>query len=82
MHGISLDPDTEIVEEHYAVVYAPRAKRGRFPEECVKVMDSEAAALAAADISQNRYPARVIGPARSSEGLRLYYLVRWLQERT
>ncbi len=80
MRGISLDPDAGVVEEHYAVVYAPRRTRGRFAEECVTVVESEAAAIAAADAAGNRYPARVVGPARSSEGVRLFYLVRWLQE--
>ena len=79
MRGISLDPDAEIVEERYAVVYAPRRTRGRFAEECVQVFESAAAAIAAADASGDRYPARVVGPARSSEGVRLFYLVCWLQ---
>ncbi len=80
MRGISLDPDTGIVEERYAVVYAPRRKRGRFSEDCVQIVESEAEALAAANTSEDRYPARVVGPARSSEGFRLYYLVCWLQD--
>jgi len=80
MRGISLDPDTGIVEERYAVVYAPRRKRGRFSEDCVQIVESEAAALAAANTFEDRYPARVVGPARSSEGFRLYYLVCWLQD--
>ncbi len=80
MRGISLDPDTDIVSESYAVVYAPRRKRGRFAEDCVQIVESEAAALAAANIAEDRYPARVVGPARSSEGFRLYYLVCWLQD--
>ncbi len=65
-------------EEHFAVVYAPRRGRGRFAENCVQVMDSEAAARADAAPGDSRYAAVVMGPSRSSEGLRLYYLVRWL----
>lgn len=80
MKGIYLDPDSRVVEERLAVVYAPNRRRGRFPEDCVRVVDSETAALAGADPQQQRYAARVIGPSRSSEGLRLYYLVDWLAE--
>jgi hypothetical protein len=43
-------------------------------------MESEAAALEGANPGKNLYPARVIGPSRSSEGFRLYYLVCWLDE--
>ncbi len=80
MRGISIDPDTSIVEERYAIVYAPRRRRGRFPEECVQVVESEALARAGADVRGQRYAARVVGPARSSEGFRLFYLVCWLED--
>lgn len=80
MKGIYLDPDSDLVGEHFAVIYAPRRQRGRFPEECVEIKDSEAAALDEADPSNKRYAARVVGPARSSEGFRLYYLLAWLDE--
>jgi hypothetical protein len=73
-----IDPDSDIVEEHYAVVYAPRRNRNRFPEGAVEVVADAASAVAAADATRQRYPARVLGPSRSSEGLRLYYLVEWL----
>ena len=78
MKGIYIDTETRLVDECYALVYAPRRQRGRFPENCVQVVESEAAALAGADPTQRRYAARVLGPARSSEGLRLYYLIGWL----
>jgi hypothetical protein len=77
--GITLDPDSSVVEEHYAVVYAPRKSRNRFSEGAVEVAESRDAALAKAQPDQRRYAARVVGPSRSSEGLRLYYLVEWLQ---
>jgi hypothetical protein len=77
---IPLDPETHVVEECFAVVYAPRRQRDRFPESCVKTMDSEAAARAAADPAARRYPAIVVGPSRSSEGAMLYYLVQWLDD--
>jgi hypothetical protein len=80
MQGYHLDPEGGVAQEHYAVIYAPRRERGRFAEECVEVMASEAEALAAAEPAKKRFAAKVIGPARSSEGFRLYYLVCWLEE--
>lgn len=78
MKGIGLDPDGRVVDEHFAVVYAPRRQRGRFPEDCVEVVPTAEAAREAADPEARRYAARVLGPSRSSEGIRLYYLVKWL----
>lgn len=78
MKGIRFDPETTVVEERFAVVYAPRRQRERFPENVVRVVASEKDALAGADTKNKLYAAVVIGPSRSSEGLRLYYLVRWL----
>lgn len=80
MQGYHLDPEGGVAEERYAVIYAPRRERGRFPEQCVQVMASEADARAAAEPAKKRFAAKVIGPARSSEGFRLYYLVCWLDE--
>jgi hypothetical protein len=81
---IPLDPDSSVVEERFAVVYAPARDapraRDRFPDNCVAVMDSEAAARAAANPAGKRYAAIVVGPSRSSEGARLYYLVQWLDD--
>jgi hypothetical protein len=78
MPRIVFDSDTKVVEERFAVVFAPRRQRDRFPENCVQLVDSAEAALAGSDPKNKRYAARVIGPSRSSEGLRLYYLVHWL----
>ena len=80
MRGVYIDPESKVVDEHFAVVYAPRRGRDRFPENCVEIMQNEFAALAAADPAAKRYAARVMGPSRSSEGLRLYYLVAWLDD--
>jgi hypothetical protein len=70
------------VSEQFAVVYAPQRQRqrNRFPDNCVQLMSDAQAALAAADPLQHRYAARVFGPSRSSEGILLYYLIRWLHE--
>ncbi len=78
MVKISLDNETDLVDEHFAVVYAPRRSRDRFPENCVEIVETQAAARAGADPRRSRVAARVLGPSRSSEGLRLYYLVCWL----
>jgi hypothetical protein len=78
MKTIYLDAETRLTDEHFAVVYAPRKGRHRYPENCVELFNSEQAARGAADLDAKRYPARVVGPSRSSEGLRLYYLVSWL----
>lgn len=80
MQGYHLDPEGGVAEERYAVIYAPRRERGRFSEECVEVTASEAEARALADPARKRFAAKVIGPARSSEGFRLYYLVCWLED--
>ncbi|MGD8514923.1 MAG: hypothetical protein PVF52_04855 [Granulosicoccaceae bacterium] len=80
MSRITIDPQADVVEERFAVVYAPRRKRDRFPADCVQVMADQATAEAAAAPQDNRYAARVLGPSRSSEGYRLYYLVEWLGE--
>ena len=76
---VPLDPEAAVSDLRVAVVYAPNRTRKRFPASCVEVVDSPAAALAAADPSRNRYAARVIGPSKSSEGQFLYYLVEWLE---
>lgn len=80
MTRIGIDPEGKVVNECFALVYAPRRSRDRFSEGCVTVVESEAAALAGAKPEKNLYPARVVGPARSSEGFKLFYLVCWLGE--
>ncbi len=67
------------LENQYALVYAPKqGKRKRFPDNCVHVKADEASAKAEADSNKSLHPAIVCGPSRSSEGLMLYYLVKWL----
>ena len=78
MQEFPIDPDSTLVERHYALVYATGRRRSRFPENCVRIVESEAAALAGASPADKLLPALVYGPSRSSEGLRLYYLVAWL----
>lgn len=66
-----------VVQERFAVVYAPKKKK-RLSANCVDVVDSEEAARAAADPDKHRHAAIVAGPSTSSESQQLYYLVRWL----
>ena len=78
MNSTLFDPDVGLVHECCAVIYAPGRQRKRFPESCVEVKESEEGARAAADAAKKRVAAVVLGPARSSEGLRVFHLVRWL----
>jgi hypothetical protein len=72
------DNASQVSTEVYALVYAPRRQRNRFPANCVFVVESETAAYADADPTKSLYPAKVFGPSRSSEGVLLYYLIQWL----
>lgn len=78
VQGYHLDPDGKVTGECYAVVYAPKRTRDRVPEGNVRVVETEAAARATADPAKKLFPACVIGPARSSEGVSVYYIVCWL----
>lgn len=77
--GVYLDAEApHLVQARFAVVNVRRGSRKRFPESCVNLMADAATALAAADPAQNLHAAEVMGPSRSAEGFRMYYLVRWL----
>jgi hypothetical protein len=49
MARIGLDPEGKVVNEVFALIYAPGRSRDRFPENCVTVMESEAAVLEGSD---------------------------------
>jgi hypothetical protein len=73
------DVESKIVGTTAVVIYSPSGrKRTRFPEGVVEVFSSETEALAHADPDKSRHAAIASGPSRSSEGFRLFYLVRWL----
>ncbi len=72
------DPDSTLVQTCYAVIYTPSRRRKRFPENCVNPVASAEEAIALAADQTDHHPARVMGPSRSSEGFRLYYLLEWL----
>lgn len=70
--------DDEVALPRFALIYAPGRTRDRVPEQCVTVQGSESAARAAADLGKGLRAAEVLGPMRSSEGLRVYFVRRWL----
>jgi hypothetical protein len=78
MPHVIIDPESRSLAERFALIKSPSRRRARFPEGCVTVVDSEADALAGRDEARKLLPAVVYGPSSSSEGQRLYYLVRWL----
>lgn len=79
--GVYLDPEMpHLVRPQFALVNVRRGARKRFPESCVEVVADAATALRRAAPEQNLHAAEVVGPSRSSEGFRLYYLVRWLAD--
>jgi hypothetical protein len=73
------DSESPTVATGHVVIYAPRrGNRKRFPENCVTLYASESEACYAARPEQGYFAAVASGPSRSSEGFRLFYLVRWL----
>jgi len=78
--GYYLDPhpDANVASEHYAIVKMQRLKRDRCPETQVTLLESQAQAIAQSNIEEKRYPARVMGPARSSEGCNIFYILEIL----
>ena len=74
------DPYTKVSEEQFAVVYVPKRSRNRFPKGCVEIMSSKEDALEQSNADKKLYPARVLGPSKSSEGQYIYYLVEWLDD--
>lgn len=73
------DSEASVVTTGHVVIFAPgRRNRRRFPEGCVEPCESEALARAKARPDQGYFAAVASGPSRSSEGFRIYYLVRWL----
>jgi len=78
MKGITVDSDSSVVQHKYAVIYAPRRSRGRFAESCVFIMETELDAIDEENVEKHLYAAKVIGPSKSSEGQRIYYLEEWI----
>jgi len=81
MKGYYLDthPDANVSTEHYALVkiidLKKKRKRNRCPESNVKIVSDKEEAIRLSEPDSHWYGAKVIGPARSSEGLNLYYIL-------
>ena len=54
--NIFYDPGSQLVGEHFALIYAPQRKRKRFPENCVQIMASKEAACSGADAARKPVP--------------------------
>jgi hypothetical protein len=78
MPKILIDPESKSLDHRFAIIKTKRTDRARYPEGCVTIVADESGALVAANPARHLYPAIVYGPSSSSEGQRLYYLVRWL----
>ena len=78
--GLFTDMEAGVVGTSAVVIYSPSGKRNRkrFPENCVQQVADEDEALSRADPEKGFHAAIASGPARSSEGFKLFYLVRWL----
>jgi hypothetical protein len=78
-NSLFTDLETTVLGTSAVVIYSPSGKnRKRYPEGVVEVFSTEADALAHAEPEKNRHAALASGPSRSSEGFKLFYLVRWL----
>jgi len=78
MPQVIIDPESKSLGERFALIKAPRKNRARYPEGCVTPVTDEQAARDGAEPGRNLHPALVYGPSKSSEGQKIYYLVRWL----
>ena len=78
--GLFTDTEAKVVGTSAVLIYSPAGKRNRkrFPENCVELMADEDEALRRADPDKGFHAAVASGPARSSEGFKLFYLIRWL----
>jgi len=78
--GLFTDTEAKVVGTSAVLIYSPAGKRNRkrFPENCVELMADEDEAMRRADPDKGFHAAIASGPARSSEGFKLFYLIRWL----
>ena len=72
------DPETKVSSERYAIVYVPKKSRNRFPAASVDIVETEQDAINGGSEARKLFPAKVLGPSKSSEGQLIYYLVQWL----
>lgn len=76
-NGYSLDPHprANYAKEEFAVVKVKSLKRDRVPSSNVEIFTTMEEAIKNSDRDKNLYAAKVAGPARSSEGLELFYIL-------
>ena len=73
-----IDPDSKAQSETFALVATRRTNRKRFPETCVQSVEDQQAALKGHNPEKGVHAAFVYGPSYSSEGQRIYHLIRWI----
>lgn len=80
VNGYKLDPHPKAnyAQEEFAIIKVKSLKRDRVPSSNVEIVKDIDEAIAKADRKNNLYPAKVAGPARSSEGLELFYIINIL----
>jgi hypothetical protein len=79
LRNVIVDTDSKSLEESFALIKTPRKNRARYPEGCVTILPDEAAARDGSNPPANLHPAVVYGPSPSSEGVRVFFIVRWLE---
>ena len=79
MPHVVVDPESKSLDERFALIKTPRKNRSRYPEGCVTLVTDEQSAREGSDPGRKLHPALVYGPSKSSEGQRIFYLVRWLE---
>ncbi len=72
------DPEGGVSKVQYAVVYVPKRNRNRFSANCVEIKASAEEALSKPNKDSKHFPAKLLGPSKSSEGQYIYYLIEWL----
>jgi len=72
------DVESKVVGTTAVVIYSPSAKNAPLPGGGGRGLRQRRDALAHADPAKSRHAAIASGPSRSSEGFKLFYLVRWL----
>jgi len=81
MKGYYLDPHPQanVASEHFAVLNMPRhsakRQRNRCPETNVTIVADKETALEQSKLGNTLYAAKVMGPARSSEGCNIFYIL-------
>jgi hypothetical protein len=73
------DPETNVSQECYGVVYMPGRTKKRFPSNCVQLVESLDEAISLADSEKKLFAARLVGPSKSSEGQYIFYLLEWIE---